>query len=505
MFSARLNLLNEVCSITLKRGIRYNKSNRRKEAVRGLSDDDDFGDSSKPSAGDRSAKNGAVPSADELPDDKFEPLTAENQHERLACALTPLHSLPYAEQLALKWRRNRDALQELGKMLVKNRVPVKLRTTHELPCELKPIVPSPVTESYRNKDEFRINVGIDGNPKTVGFMVGNFADGTARCVGADEVIITKERHKAVARHFQRYIRKSPLRACDLFKDGGHWRGIAVRSNQKGDIMASVVMHPQSLTESEIVEQKNLLASYFEGLDDCKISSMYFQTCPHRRCTDTPHKFVFGEKHIYEELLGLKFRISPGSFFQVNTLAAERLYSSLIKLSDIGPNSIVLDICSGTGTISLVLAPHVRAVVGVEENLQAVQDANKNATLNNIKNATFFHGRAELVIPSLMSTLRSTDVTAILNPTQSGIGTNVIRTLRNCKELRRLIYISCKPESSALFNFIALCRPKGEKMSGTPFRPKLAVPLDMFPHTEHSELIMVFEKAPEEDVDRSFKM
>ena len=97
--------------------------------------------------------------------------------------------------------------------------------------------------------------------------------------------------------------------------------------------------------------------------------------------DAPYHLLLGKKHLHETLFDFQFRISPDAFFQVNTMAAEVLYSVVMDLCSLGRNTTVLDLCCGTGTIGLVIADKVREVVGIEVIQQAVEDARVNAELN----------------------------------------------------------------------------------------------------------------------------
>ncbi|XP_070567298.1 tRNA (uracil-5-)-methyltransferase homolog B-like [Ptychodera flava] len=113
---------------------------------------------------------------------------------------------------------------------------------------------------------------------------------------------------------------------------------------------------------------------------------------------------------------------------------------------------------------------------------------------NISNTEFILGKAEKVIPGLTPTLQhEDDVVAVVNPARAGLHRKVIRTLRNCDFIKRLVYVSCKPQGEAMRNFIDLCCPPVKKLYGKPFTPIRAVPVDMFPHTNHCELVILFER------------
>uniref|UniRef100_T1J7Y5 tRNA (uracil(54)-C(5))-methyltransferase n=1 Tax=Strigamia maritima TaxID=126957 RepID=T1J7Y5_STRMM len=425
-------------------------------------------------------------------------LLYNNQFEKLANAVTPLHSLKYTDQLKLKFKQIKEILREYSAKLKLAKSPFK-KNGAGLPCSLKDMIPSPVIDHYRNKDEFRIKRGQDGNIKTVGFLVGNMSEGKAVCINPTNLINIKPSHSKIALSFQNYIRKSPLPVCDLFHDGGHWRGITVRSNLQGDLMGIVVMHPQQMSEEDLGREKKLLTDYFKNGDgaDCNFKSLFFQACRHSRCTSESASFhlLFGEQHLYEEILGLKLRISPDAFFQVNTLGAACLYKAIQEISEIDDNTVVLDVYSGIGTIGLLLASQARSVFGVELIKQAVEDATFNAQLNNITNAFFHNGKAEKIIPEIVPEFDSMHkVVAVVNPGRSGLHPAVVKALRSCEQIKKIIYIACNPRGElTTANIINFGMPKGGKWRGQPLVPKLAVPMDMFPHTEHCELVIVLER------------
>lgn len=203
------------------------------------------------------------------------------------------------------------------------------------------------------------------------------------------------------------------------------------------------------------------------------------------------------------MLGFKFRISADAFFQVNQAAAELLYGTTRDLSL--PNfdgraksrGTLLDVCCGTGAVGIVASPRVDRIIGVELIEQAVEDAKHNAALNNVLNCDFISGKAEAVLPGLVTQLGSVDggLTAVVNPARAGLHHRVIRTLRNQPAIRRLVYVSCKPDGEAMRNFRELCCAPDphRKLTAEAFSPTLAVPVDMFPHTPHCELVMLFER------------
>uniref|UniRef100_A0A8C4Y4P9 tRNA (uracil(54)-C(5))-methyltransferase n=1 Tax=Gopherus evgoodei TaxID=1825980 RepID=A0A8C4Y4P9_9SAUR len=385
---------------------------------------------------------------------------------RLTNVATPLWRFPYEEQLKVKSESQKKVLQTLASRL-RELGTDKLEITQKpdgLCCPLRSIVPSQGILSVCE-------------PTT-----GNMP----------------EKHKQVAQCYEEFLQQSPLDPCLLFHQGGHWRELTVRTNSSGHIMAIITFHPQDLSQDELCNQKALLKEFFTCGPGavCNLTSLYFQESIMTRSShqQSPYQLLYGEPYIFEEVLGLKFRISPDAFFQINTAGAEVLYQTVRKLSRADKNTVLLDICCGTGAIGLSLAHQASKVVGVEVVEQAVEDARWNAAFNGISNCEFHSGKAETVLPQfLMSREDDRLLVAIVNPSRAGLHYHVVRAIRNCEAIRTLIYVSCKPEGEAMRNFLEFCCPpdSGKKLVGEPFSPLLAVPVDMFPHTMHCELVMLF--------------
>ncbi|OXB53861.1 hypothetical protein ASZ78_000828 [Callipepla squamata] len=274
---------------------------------------------------------------------------------RLADAVTPLWRLPYQEQLQVKYKSLREVLQTLTSHL------------EEL-------------EGARN----------------------------IVCVRADHMKNIPLQHKQVAQCYEQFIRRSPLGSCILFHEGGHWRELVVRTSQHGHTMAIVTFHPQQLGQEDLAAQKALLKEFFTCGPGamCALTSLYFQESTMTRCSHelSPFQLLHGEPHIFEDVLGLKFRISPDAFFQVVQ--------------------------------------------------KAIEDARWNAAFNGISNCEFHSGKAEAVLPALLSSWEDArPLVAVVNPSRAGIHHRVVRAIRSCRAIRRLLYISCKPEGEAMRNFL----------------------------------------------------
>ena len=181
----------------------------------------------------------------------------------------------------------------------------------------------------------------------------------------------------------------------------------------------------------------------------------------------------------EKLGEYQFMISADSFFQTNTVQAEKLYEIVLEESKLTGKEIVYDLFSGTGSISIYISKHVKMVYGFELVMSAVQDAMQNAVQNKVKNAWFFAGNLENIFRDNQEAidLELPDV-IIVDPPRAGLHQKTVEDLL-AKSPNRIIYVSCNPATQA--RDVALICSADYKLS------RLR-PVDMFPHTPHVENI-----------------
>ncbi|XP_062874190.1 tRNA (uracil-5-)-methyltransferase homolog A isoform X2 [Trichomycterus rosablanca] len=366
-----------------------------------------------------------VQPASKRPTDERDAGEEEPLSTQIANAVTPLWQVQYEEQLKRKECEVEAVLQKLAREIGNNNkamLPwlfVQKEKNKGMCCPLKPIRPSPLQTEYRNKCEFVIGTGADGEDKTK--------------LSVEEIEALKSSMK------------------QFFTDG-------------------------------------------EGKDS-GVTSLHFVRIGQRTCAgteDLPCELVAGDAWIHEELLGLRFRISPHSFFQTNTPAAEVLYSSVGEWAQLDQESTVLDVCCGTGTIGISLAKRVKKVIGIELCQEAVEDAKVNAKANGLTNIEFHCGKAEDIFPTVLNAVVSPNVTAIVDPPRAGLHSKVILAIRRAEHLKRLVYVACNAKA-AMNNFVDLCRAPSNRVRGDPFRPVRAMGVDLFPQTMHCETILLFER------------
>lgn len=204
-------------------------------------------------------------------------------------------------------------------------------------------------------------------------------------------------------------------------------------------------------------------------------------------SEIPEKIIYGKGYIEEELNGLKFRISPKSFFQVNPAQAERLYTIAMKMAQLTPNDAVIDAYCGTGTIALIAAHEgVRQVLGIESNPGAVDDALRNAQSNQLGNVQFIASDASVYIKQMAKEKQSCDV-LFLDPPRSGSDERFLAAALKMGP-RKIIYISCNPRT--------LERDLRYMLKFSPYEVRGIQPVDMFPHTEHIETVVLLQRIQE---------
>lgn len=192
--------------------------------------------------------------------------------------------------------------------------------------------------------------------------------------------------------------------------------------------------------------------------------------------------LFGNGYITERMLGLEFRISPKSFFQVNPVQTRVLYSKVAELASLSGKERVLDAYCGTGTIGLIMSKRAKEIIGVEVNRFSVEDAKKNAELNNIKNAKFFAADAGDFMDDLAINSEKVDV-VVTDPPRAGCSAKFLKSLITLAP-KKIVYVSCNPETLARDLFTL--RKGGYKV-------EKIQPVDMFPFTEHIETIICLSK------------
>lgn len=193
------------------------------------------------------------------------------------------------------------------------------------------------------------------------------------------------------------------------------------------------------------------------------------------------RVLYGKGYIEDELCGLTFKISPRSFYQINPVQTAVLYNKAIGYANLNGEQTVLDAYCGIGTIGLCAASHAKEVIGVELNADAVNDAKQNAQINGIKNARFFCADAGEFLKETAAEGNRPDV-VFMDPPRAGSSKKFLNSLLEIMP-QKVVYISCNPETMA--------RDLETLKKG--YTVKKLCPVDMFPHTEHTEVVALLEQ------------
>ncbi len=379
------------------------------------------------------------------------------------CGGCTYRTLPYDEQLKLKEKQVRFLLKDL--------VPEA--------C-FRPILASPVTEGFRNKMEFSFGDSVKGGPLELGLhKIGSFYD----VLSVPECRIVDEDYRKILQATLAYFREQQIPFYHKLRHDGVLRHLLVRKAARtGEILIDLVTTSEPLGTGLVVQNyvNQLLSLQLQG----EIVGI-LHTC-NDALSDTIRNdqtnVLFGEDHFYEELLGLKFKITPFSFFQTNSLSAEVLYDTVRSFVTTGNelnNSVIYDLYSGTGTIAQLLAPVAKEVIGVEIVEEAVMAAKSNAELNGLHNCEFIAGD----VLKVLDTITEQPDYIVLDPPRDGIHPKALEKIV-AYGVPGIVYISCKPTS--------LARDLPAFLSAG-YRVNCIQPIDQFPASSHVEVCFLLER------------
>ena len=373
-------------------------------------------------------------------------------------------SMPYEESLKIKENQVRELLEPV-------------LSKQQSVCQIEPIRQSPVYYGYRNKMEFTFGDEVKDGPLALGMhKKGSFYD----IVTVDGCRLVDDDYSAILRETLCYFEEKKTPFYHRYTHEGYLRHLLVRrASRTGEILAALVTTTQQEVDLESWKERLLslpLNGKFAGILHITNDSMSDAV----KCDSS--EILYGRDYFYEELLGLKFRISTFSFFQTNTCGAEVLYEtareyvgSLVK-EEGKPDSIVYDLYSGTGTIAQLMAPVAKKVIGVEIVEEAVVAARENAKQNGLENCEFIAGD----VLKVLDEIEEKPDFIILDPPRDGVHPKALSRIIGYG-VEKLVYISCKPTSLArdLEIFIA-----------NGYEVQRCVPVDQFPWTTGIETVVL---------------
>ena len=379
-----------------------------------------------------------------------------------ACGGCTYQNLPYEKQIQMKEEQVKAMMDEaVNGMYI-----------------WEGVSPSPVKDAYRNKMEFSFGDEYKDGPLALGMHKrGSFHD----IVNVPECRIVDEDYRKILTCTLDYAKETGLPYYHKMRHTGYFRHLLVRKAVKtGEILIDLVT--TSETEEGKTADLNLWMQKLLSLSlDGKIVGIL-----HTRndsladvVKDEGTEILYGQSYFYEELLGLKFKITPFSFFQTNSLGAEVLYEKAREYIGETKDKVIFDLYSGTGTIAQILAPVAKKVVGVEIIEEAVEAAKENAKLNGLSNCTFWAGDVLKVIDELGE---KPDL-IMLDPPRDGVHPKALEKITNFG-VDKMVYIACKPTS--------LARDL-EMLQGRGYQVERIACIDLFPGTVHVETVCLLSK------------
>lgn len=359
--------------------------------------------------------------------------------------------MDYETECEIKRQRVLDALNRLGGQ--------KLETLE--------LTAAPTCEGYRNKAQFPVA------PAKNGLEAGFFQKGTHDLIPIERCLIQPEIADVAKQAVLQWARTFRVTAYDEASGRGLLRHIFVRNAEAtGEVLVCLVVNGESLPrEKELVD---LLRERVTGLKSVALN------CNTRRgnaILGEKTRILWGADAIEDVLCGLRFRISPRSFYQVNRTQAEVLYGKAIAAAGLTGAETVLDLYCGTGTITLCLARHAREAIGVEVVDAAIADAKRNAERNGIENARFFCADAGQAAQTLCAEGVRPDV-IVVDPPRKGLSADVIDAIEKMAP-DRVVYVSCDP--ATLARDVKLLCTKDYTLTH-------AEAVDLFPRCAHVEVV-----------------
>lgn len=335
------------------------------------------------------------------------------------CGGCSLRHLKGKEILKFKKEKVENALKRIGKINIK----------------VDECLASYKEDNYRNKANFK----VEDN------KIGFYEEGTYRLIDVKECLLCEDEINVALKIIRKYI-----------------------DYNINEIKNITIKHGNALNELlidiESNDDKDIRILDYLTTNLSKLKTVIFND-----------KVVFGNGYIKAVTNSLMFNVSSKSFFQVNSIQMEKLYDTAIKLANLKKEDVVLDLYCGTGTITSIIAGHVKKVVGIEIVDDAVMDANENIKINHINNASFICGDAAKEINKIKEKI---DV-IFVDPPRKGIDRKAIAIMKKISP-KKIVYISCNPVTMA----------RDLSYLNDLYDVKKVTPVDMFPNTSHVECVCV---------------
>lgn len=332
-----------------------------------------------------------------------------------------------------------------------------------------PALPAGQVYLYRNKMEFSFSTDCSGK-LTIGLhLAGKFDE----VFDLEACFLQSEVSNRIVHQVRTFCQEKNLSVYDLNRHSGFLRFLVIKeAKNTGEIMVNFVTH-----QGDASLLKELAEELVKEYPAIKTVARNINTKKAQIAVGEKEELLAGRPYITEKLGPFSFQISANSFFQSNSLQAEKLCTLSVDFVAPHAEDTVLDLYSGTGTISFYLAQKAGAVLGIESNPLTVEDAKKNARLNNINNCQFICSEAKDYLALAMVRKEGFDA-VVVDPPRFGLHPKVVENLVKLGPAK-IVYVSCNPATLAR-DLKILCEKD--------YRLDQVQPVDMFPHTFHIETV-----------------
>ena len=307
---------------------------------------------------------------------------------------------------------------------------------------------------------------------------GIYQEGTHFIVPVDECLIEDQRADAIIRDIRGLLKSFKIKTYNEDTGYGLFRHVLIRTGyHSGQIMVVLVLG------SPILPSKNNFVKALRKLHP-EITTIVLNVNGQKTSMILGEKetVLYGKGYIEDELCGKTFRISSKSFYQVNPVQTEKLYGKAIELAGLTGKERVIDAYCGIGTIGLIASDKAKEVISVELNSDAVRDAIANAKRNGIKNVRFYNNDAGVFMRQTADAGESADV-VFMDPPRSGSDEKFLSSVLTLHP-KKIVYVSCDP--TTLARDLKYLTKHG-------YKARRAIPVDMFPATEHCENCVLLER------------
>ncbi len=393
-----------------------------------------------------------------------------------SCGGCQLEHLSYEAQLRFKTKRVEDTLRRIGGFTVQMAGEARSGEAPEGSVLLYPALGMKEPWQYRNKAQVPVGKDRDGR-----IVTGFYARHSHEIIPMEFCAISFPESQLVLRTVKEWMLRFGISAYDEVSGTGVLRHVLARKGMRtGEILVCLVSRKRKVRHE--IELAEMLRDAVPGFATLTVN---INEARDNVILGREGYVAYGAGFIEDEIGGLRFRISPESFFQVNSEQMEVLYGKALEFAGLTGEETVWDLYSGIGTISLFLARKAKHVYGVEIVPQAVRDARENARLNGLANVTFYEGAAEEVLPRWREEHPGEHIDVIVvDPPRKGLDPAVIRAMAQAGP-DRLVYVSCNP--ATLARDAGLLKEEG-------YLIRKVQPVDMFCWTAGIETVALFTRA-----------